>query len=240
MGVGEAMNRWWSEQPKERYWLEATDREDGFGDDLRAPELDESGKENWRYGLFKEARIGDVVLHYDKSADANGIIGWSKIIGPATPAPITWGARGTYAREKGIKPHGRSGYIIQLDDFEVLVPPLGLDEIRKAKSKLHALVTDLERRYGKPLYFPFELSAKRPVRLLQGYAFKLPAAFLKLFPSLASIEGGIGNVGGGLEHAFQRNPPWTRDELILALELYMRNRQSEASSVSRYTLNRRS
>ena len=92
------MNRWWSQQPGERYWLEATDRED-IGADLRAPELDESGKENWRYSLFKEAKVGDVVLHYDQRPEANGIVGCSVVSGSPATKPIVWAARGTYARE---------------------------------------------------------------------------------------------------------------------------------------------
>ena len=78
-------------------------------------------------------------------------------------------------------------------------------------------------RYGKPLYFPFELSNKRPIRLLQGYAFKLPRRFLELFPALETTAREIPYEAGQTEKASSRNPPWTRDELILALELYLRN-----------------
>jgi hypothetical protein len=81
------MAYWWQNQPHERFWLEATDRED-IGADLRAPQLDESGKENWRYSLFKEAQLGDIVLHYDKRPNINGIVGWSQIVGPSTSALI--------------------------------------------------------------------------------------------------------------------------------------------------------
>ena len=46
---------WWEGLAGERYWLESTDRED-IGTDLRAPLTDGSDTENWRYGLFREAR----------------------------------------------------------------------------------------------------------------------------------------------------------------------------------------
>src|SRR5262245_3424625 len=107
------MNRWWSQHPEQRYWLEATDRED-IGADLHAPELDESGKENWRYSLFKEAHVGDIVLHYDKRSGAKGIVGWSVVSGPPGAKPIVWAARGTYARDKGVKPHERPGFVVPL------------------------------------------------------------------------------------------------------------------------------
>ena len=35
-------DRWWQNKPDERYWLEATDRED-IGADLKAPDADASG-----------------------------------------------------------------------------------------------------------------------------------------------------------------------------------------------------
>ncbi len=60
---------WWSEDPQERYWLEATDRED-IGTDLRAPLTDSGGRPNWRYTLFREARPGDIVFHYNGRAGA--------------------------------------------------------------------------------------------------------------------------------------------------------------------------
>jgi hypothetical protein len=46
-------DRWWQNKPSERYWLEATDRED-IGADLKAPNADASGRGNWRYTLFRE------------------------------------------------------------------------------------------------------------------------------------------------------------------------------------------
>jgi predicted HNH restriction endonuclease len=212
---------WWRDKPQERFWLEATDRED-IGADLHAPELDESGKENWRYSLFKEAEVGDIVLHYDKRPSANGIIGWSQIAGAWSSTPVVWGARGTYARDKQVRPHQRPGFTIPLSDFALLSAPIQLDEIREQSGKLLSLVATLEsRNNGKPLYFPFELSPKRPARLLQGYAFKLPAEFLNLFPALSAVERGS-----------KRNPPWMRDELILALELYLRNPISPPSKTS--------
>ena len=86
--------RWWDSDPTECFWLEATDRDD-IGADLKAPETDDSGAGNWRYTLFKETRPGDIVLHYNKRA--GGIVGYSTVAGPWTPAPIIWAARGSYA-----------------------------------------------------------------------------------------------------------------------------------------------
>lgn len=175
---------WWEDDPTEVYWLEVTDRDD-LGVDLRAPETDESGNPNWRYLLFKQARPGDVVLHYYKPRDA--IIAASVVAGPWFARPIIWGARGTFAREKGVKPHERPGFVVPLADYKQLRVPLALSTLRDQKEDLLALVAALTARHaGASLYFPFELGS-RPVRPLQGYAFKLPRDFVLRYPELADV-----------------------------------------------------
>jgi hypothetical protein len=168
--------RWWSGLAEERFWLESTDRED-LGADLRAPLRDEAGKDNWRYTLFLEARAGDVVFHYDKRAAA--ITKVSRIAGPAVPAPIVWAARGTYARSRGAEPAELAGYRLDLSDHRPLGAPLALNTLRQDREGLQAIYDAVAVR-GVPRYFPFELS-DRPVRPLQGYAFKLPSAFVEVF-----------------------------------------------------------
>lgn len=168
------MHEWWTADPNERYWLEVTGRDD-LGEDLRAPETDEKGRDNWRYSLFKLAMPGDVVFHYYTPDDA--IVAVSSVAGRWSPHQIKWGARGTSARSKGIEPHVRQGYRVPLTSFARLAKPLTLETLRDRKGQLLELVHKLESLYGDPLYFPFELSS-RPVRPLQGYAFKLPASFV--------------------------------------------------------------
>ena len=58
------LNRWWAGRPAEIYWLETTDRAD-LGVDLRAPQRDDGGAENWSYALLTEVEDGDVVFHYE-------------------------------------------------------------------------------------------------------------------------------------------------------------------------------
>lgn len=231
------MTNWWSNDDSERFWLEVTDRED-LGADLRAPTLDESGNPNWRYGLFQHARVGDIVLHYQKRSTPPAIVGFSRIAGLAKPAEIVWAARGTYARSKGTLPHARPGYRIPLDGFTALGSSLTLKEIRERRADLVAMMAAMEQTYKKPFYFPFELSESREVRLLQGYAFKLPRRFLTTFSGLSeAMVAGDQSQGGEQvavlqEHAATKNPPWTRDELILALELYLKGGASPPSKTS--------
>lgn len=174
--------KWWHSDPQERYWLESTDRAD-IGADLRAPFADDSGRENWRYTLFIEAKIGDVVFHYDKNRSA--IMAVSCIAGAPVEAPIVWASRGSYAREQRAQPVEVPGYRVTLRKFTWLAESVTLEELRNARATIEAIYQELTAVNKAPLYFPFELS-RRPLRPLQGYAFKLPASFVNAFPSLKS------------------------------------------------------
>ena len=170
---------WWVERPEERFWLESTDRPD-VGIDLRAPEKDSKGEDNWRYSLFKNAREGDLVFHYDKNRRA--ITSVSRIAGPPAARSITWAARGTSARARSASPVQVEGYFVPLRDNIPLSKPVTLDDLRRSKVNLAKIHENLGVK-GAPVYFPFELSA-RPVRPLQGYAFKLPAGVVHAFPEM--------------------------------------------------------
>jgi hypothetical protein len=150
---------------------------------------DESGRENWRYTLVKEAELGDIVFHYDKRPEKSAIVAYSIIDGAPILETVTWAARGTYARSKGVKAHPRDGFVIPLGSTTALAKPVTLAAMRARAAEIGQLVDDLLNEHGKrPLYFPFELSERRPLRLLQGYGFKLPRTFVDLFEELAVRE----------------------------------------------------
>ena len=178
-------DRWWAGDPAERYWLEATDRAD-IGSDLRAPDTDAGGRDNWRYSLFREAIVGDIVLHYDKGRAA-AIVGWSRISGAPFAHPTVWAARGSYARGRNARPEEVPGYRIPLTDFTRLPTPLPLARLREERAVLEAIVDRLRVGGRTSLYFPFDTRSVRDLRLLQGYAFKLPATFVRSFPELVSV-----------------------------------------------------
>jgi hypothetical protein len=139
---------WWKGNVRERFWLESTDRRD-IGADLRAPLSDESGSDNWRYTLFREAEVGDLVFHYDKRLAA--IASVSRIAGAPTPAPIVWAARGSYARDRGAELAELPGYRMSLDHHQALVEPVTLDSLRAAAPSIRALHDALRSRLGGPL-----------------------------------------------------------------------------------------
>lgn len=179
--------RWWHDRPAERFWLESTNRPD-IGADLKAPLADTSGRENWRYTLFRETRAGDIVFHYN--TDTGAIVAVSRIAGTEQLRPIVWAARGTYARERRAEPEEVPGYFIPLEGHRPLPAPLTLGQLRNTESQIRKIHNDLRATTPGPLYFPFELS-DRPLRVMQGYAFKLPAAFVAAFDQLAGAAATV-------------------------------------------------
>jgi hypothetical protein len=171
------LDLWWAGHPAERYWLEVGDRGPDLGVDLNAPTRNERGQPFWSYDLLREVRERDFVLHYDRSERA--IIAWSRAVGRAWPDDVVWAARGTSAREQNIRPHERPGLRVSLEGPYWLQRPLTLAGIRAMQPALVSVRAD------RP-YFPFELGS-RETRPMQGYLFKLPVAFLELFPELHEV-----------------------------------------------------
>jgi hypothetical protein len=172
------IHKWWQGRASERVWLEVTRRPD-LGANLKAPQRDEHDKEFWSYALVREVNDGDVVFHYDGNAMA--IVGRSVATGVWWQDEIIWAARGSSAREAQVVPHARPGWYFGLEQYERLAVPITLEAIREKEDAMQSLTASLRDEVGKPLYFPFELGTKRPVRPMQGYLFKLPVAFLELF-----------------------------------------------------------
>ncbi|MDQ1713928.1 MAG: hypothetical protein QOE45_3378 [Frankiaceae bacterium] len=180
------INRWWQDDPFERYWMEITNRSD-LGSDLRAPQVQDSGRPYWGYSLVTEVQDGDVVLHWHKrSGGETGIVGFSTAVGPPEESTIVWTAHGSYGRKRpslGPEP----SWQLQLSDYRPLVSAVTQDDIRKAEPHLRRVQQDLIARHRSPLYFPFAFSKKRAVRTTQGYLVKFPAAALGVLRPLRSV-----------------------------------------------------
>ncbi|MGK5114753.1 protein NO VEIN domain-containing protein [Geodermatophilus sp. CPCC 205506] len=185
-GTQEALNRWWDEEPSERYWLEITDRED-LGADLHAPKLDDAGRPYWSYNLVTEVRADDVVLHWHKSMlGYPAIVGWSVATGVPEDSSIVWQARGSFGRRHG--PTGpEPAWRMPLRDYTPLLSPIGQATLRREEGAVRTVHDDLVGRFRRPLYFPFALSERRPVRTAQGYLVKFPSALVQVFEELASL-----------------------------------------------------
>lgn len=146
---------------------------------MKAPQTNERGDAFWSYSLVKEVTEGDLIYHYDGTAQA--IVARSHAIGVVWDGEVIWAARGSSARSANIEPHARPGWYLGLERFERLSSPVTLDAIREKDNSIRLLKTSLEREVGEPSYFPFEIGDRRPIRPKQGDLFKLPTAFLELF-----------------------------------------------------------
>lgn len=176
--IKENIHDWWTKKPAECVWLEVTGRTD-IGINLKAPQTNEHGLDFWSYSLLKYVHEGDVIFHYDRNEQA--IVARSIATGKFWIDSIVWAARGALAREAGIRPHTRPGWYVGLEDHQRLKNPLELETIRMFQKELYTQMSQLITEVGSPLYFPFEMGKKRPMRPMQGYLFKLPLFFVMLF-----------------------------------------------------------
>jgi hypothetical protein len=195
------IKEWWHNRPEEYFWLEVTGRKD-LGANLKAPQTNESGDEEfWGYSLLKHVRKNDVVFHYDRGEQA--IVSRSIATSDFWEDVLVWGARGSSARNLGIKPHTRPGWYVGLENYSRLEKTVTLGDIRKRYTEIVQLKKQLQSSVYDTLYFPFELGEKRPIRPMQGYLFKLPSFFVELF------SDSLGDVT-----AVKQNQPNKADEQI--------------------------
>ena len=176
-----AINDWWQSLPGELYWLETTNRSD-LGTDLNAPTADERGVENWSYVLIKYVENGDIVFHYEIGKSA--ITAWSVARGKWWTDQVYWGSRAFIGNRMGVEPYVRPGLRLALEGPFPLSNPLTLADLRNHEGDVRNVREQLLPMVGGALYFPFELSEKRPMRTGQAYLTKFPRALVSVFPVL--------------------------------------------------------
>ncbi len=175
-----AIHRWWDSDPTERYWVEVTDRED-LGANLIAPTTAHSGTETPSYTLVSHVEVGDVVLHWWKQTGQEpAFVGFSRAVAGVQDSTIDWQAHGTYGRTANESTDHRPAWRIPLSDYVPFEDPITLTRLRSEEHPIRRLRDQLIATHGTPLYFPFALSDKRPLRTAQGYLFKLPKELVEL------------------------------------------------------------
>jgi hypothetical protein len=179
-----AINEWWIDNPKERYWMEITDREN-LGANLIAPTLAKGGKENFSYTLVSHVQPGDVVFHWwSRAGRKASIVGYSTVSGDWFDSEITWEARGLHSAGE----RTTSAYEVPLTDFTELETEITLEDLRGQEPKLRKIHDALKLSVGGSLYFPWAFSDKRELRTTQGYLVKMPASVVALLTGLAVAQ----------------------------------------------------
>jgi hypothetical protein len=180
------VNNWWADDPRQRFWLEITDRPD-IGIDLHCPQRDATGNRTPGYSLIWCVRIDDIVFHYEK--DVHAITGWSRAAGQVTEAPTVWLSHRGATRRRLHQERVQPGWWLDLDGPFPLDPPLTLAHIRASAPQLRAVLEELRSHHPGSLYFPFSFYRGIEPRPQQPYLNKLPVEFVELFPVLATAAG---------------------------------------------------
>jgi hypothetical protein len=174
---------WWSDSPRERVYMEVTQRDD-MGGDLLAPLVARGGRPTASYALVPHVRAGEVVIHYASVEES--IVGVSVATSDPEPTTLYWVARGASARLAGAEPEWLAGVRVPLDHFRALDPPLSLDDLRAQERAVMGIRASLQLLYGPktPLYFPWVPYRGQPMRTFQSYLVKVPQDVIDLFPAL--------------------------------------------------------
>ena len=183
---------WWADDPSEIFWMENTDRPD-LGENLKAPQTNETGKEYWGYSLLKQLKPGHVVLHYDKRYGA--ITHFSTIEDTYFESQIFWKARGLFARKSGVVEKLQPSFEVPIYGFSKLKKPI-------TKELVHSKQDLIGREYqnlGNPPYKPFDKGVKRHTGPSQTYMSKFPKFMIELFEieeltGIAPSDSGDSNV----------------------------------------------
>ncbi len=180
-------------------------------------------------------RSGDIIFHYYRPQQA--IVARSVATGDLWEDELIWAARGSSARNAGILPHTRPGWYAGLEQYTALQNPVKLDEIRNLQTQLQNKRDQLATQVGKPLYFLFEMTAKRPLRPMQGYLFKLPSFFVEQFTQLSGSkialqlkENRVGRFGAEYRAADENTAVGQRDPFSVDPALVERGLRSHATT----------
>ena len=175
-----SINAWWSADPRQRFWLEITDRHD-IGVDLHCPQRSSDGKRCSGFSLIWWVSPGDIVFHYSLAED--GIISWSRAADPVTAAPTIWRPHRSATRRRIQHSVPQPGWWLDLDGPFPLPQPLTGTELTRRQEEIRAVLRELEGRHQGSLYFPFFWWADRQLRPMQYYLNKLPAELVDISPS---------------------------------------------------------
>jgi hypothetical protein len=176
-----SINAWWSSNPRQRFWLEITDRHD-VGVDLHCPQRGSDGNRSSGFSLIWWVSPGDIVFHYSLADDR--IASWSRAAGPVNEAPTIWRPHRSATRRRIQQPVPQPGWWLDLDGPFPLPQPLAGTELTRRQEDIHSVLRELEVRHRGSLYFPFFWWGGRQLRPMQYYLNKLPAELVDIFPEL--------------------------------------------------------
>jgi len=186
------VNAWWADEPRQRFWLEITDRPD-IGVDLHCPQRDAAGNRNTGYSLIWWLGIGDIVFHY--SLNERAIVAWSLAAGAVTEAPTVWLSHRGETRRRLQVARAQPGWWRDLEGPFPLEQPVTLAQLREGVDVVRAVLDELKATHPGSLYFPFFFWGGTELRPMQPYLNKLPAELVDAFPQLAAAAASAASAG---------------------------------------------
>ena len=178
-----SINAWWSADPRQRFWLEITDRRD-IGVDLHCPQRGSDGKRSSGFSLIWWVNTGNIVFHYSLYQDA--ITSWSRAAGSVAEAPTIWRPHRSATRRRIHEPVPQPGWWLDLDGPFPLEHPLTIAELTEHQEQIRGVLRELESRHSGSLYFPFFWWGGWQLRPMQYYLNKLPSELVHIFPQLTA------------------------------------------------------
>lgn len=189
-----AINEWWAGRPDERFWMEITDRDD-VGVDLRAPQANGTGGDEWSYTLVAYTQPGDIVLHWHKhAAGAPALIGWSEVVGPLYEDSMDWLAHGTRGRERG-RAQRVANWVTPLGGLHEFEHAVTRADLETERTRILAEIEKVQATQGGAVYKPFYLYGGRQIRATQAYLTKFPASLVATVEALAGQAVGAPSLG---------------------------------------------
>lgn len=176
------MGYWWSDDPQEIYFFEIT-RSRELGTSLRAPLTGPSGSPMPEFALVPEVAQGNIVIHYD-SIDER-IVGVSQVSGPAFLEPVSWTARGSYARRAGVGPAWVPGMVVPLHNYTEMRHDVTFEQLNNRRGEIFRIRAGLQASHPEqPLHLPW-IPYRNEMRTFPTYLAKLPVALLPTLPEVA-------------------------------------------------------
>ena len=142
------------------------------------------------YALVPEVAPGNIVIHYD-SIDER-IVGVSRVSGPAFLEPVSWTARGSYARRAGVGPAWVAGMVVPLHNYTEMRQDITFEQLNNRRSEIFRVRARLQASHPEqPLHLPW-IPYRNEMRTFPTYLAKFPVALLPALPEVAETVALIG------------------------------------------------
>lgn len=230
---------WWTNDHRELYWCEITDRED-IGADLKCPLTNERGDPHWSYELICAVWPGDIVLQY--STRVRALVEASVAGGPLEERPIVWAPHGTVGRAQSHGRMPRPGWWLPLYGYQPAESTLSLRALQNPTDE-EWIRAWIEQKGNEPgvtrVAAPFQ-RYRSQLRANQGYLTKMPAAFVDRWSELRTMTARVADTHDSLVGLGDVSPPAAMQRFDPVTATFQPKSSTPYEAITRATVQRRS